>query len=235
MRCLIVDDEPLAREGLAGYVKKVDFLALAATAEDPLGALSILEQQQVDLLFLDIQMPGMNGLDFLRTLDRPPLAIITTAYPSFALDGYELEVLDYLVKPITFQRFLKAALKGRRQYQLLHGAEPSKGQEPYIFVKCEGKIEKIQLAELLFAESMENYVQLYTPTRRLTTLLTMKSLAAELPNPPFFRVHRSYLANLQQVQALEGNLLYIGEHRIPVSRQHTEAVRKALLGGRLLE
>lgn len=228
MNCMIIDDEPLAREGLAGYVQKIDFLTLHATAEDPLEALPELEAGRVGLLFLDIQMPGMNGLDFLRTLDKPPLTIITTAYPSFALDGYELEVLDYLVKPITFQRFLKAALKARRHFQLLQEAGRTGSGQQHIFVKCEGRIEKVALVDLLFAESMENYVQLYTHRRRLTTLLTMKTLAEELPCPPFYRVHRSYLANLQQVQALEGNLLHIGEHRVPVSRQHAEKIRQTL-------
>lgn len=232
---MIIDDEPLAREGLAGYVQKIDFLTLHATAEDPLEALPELEAGRVSLLFLDIQMPGMNGLDFLRTLDKPPLTIITTAYPSFALDGYELEVLDYLVKPITFQRFLKAALKARRQFLLLQEAEKNRSSNEYIFVKCESRIERVALADLLFAESMENYVQLYTRRRRLITLLTMKSLAEELPCPPFYRVHRSYLANLGCVQALEGNLLHIGEHRIPVSRRLAEKIRQTLVGGRLLE
>lgn len=232
---MIVDDEPLAREGLAAYVEKIDFLSLEAAAEDPLEALPALESGRIDLLFLDIQMPGMNGLDFLRTLDKPPLTVITTAYPSFALDGYELEVLDYLVKPITFQRFLKAALKARRQLRLLQEADGRPDGPGYIFVRCEGRIERVALSELLFAESMENYVHLYTKEGRLTTLLALKNLAEELPTPPFYRVHRSYLANLQHVRALEGNLLHIGQHHIPVSRQNAEAVRRALLKGRLLE
>lgn len=232
---MIVDDEPLAREGLAEYVEKINFLSLEATAEGPLDALPSLEAGRVDLLFLDIQMPGMNGLDFLRILRRPPLTVITTAYPSFALEGYELEVLDYLVKPITFQRFLKAALKARRQFHLLKETGGQADAAGHIFVKCAGRIEKVALSELLFVESMENYVQLYTKERRLTTLLPLKNLMEELPTPPFCRVHRSFLVNLEKVQALESNQLHIGQHRIPVSRQNAEAVRKALLGGRLLE
>ena len=150
IKCIITDDEPLAREGLAQYVQDIEFLELKGLAENPLEALSLMEQTSIDLIFLDIQMPKLNGLDFLKSLDNPPLVIITTAYPSFALEGYQLDVLDYLVKPITFQRFLKASMKAKKQWELLGNKKTENTQQTksiskeHFFIKCDGKMERIR-------------------------------------------------------------------------------------------
>lgn len=238
LQTLIIDDEPLAREGLADYVRQVDFLTLAGQAEDPIAALSLMDEKTVDLLLLDIQMPRLNGLDFLRTLSNPPLVILTTAYPSFALEGYQLAVLDYLVKPITFQRFFQAALRAKQQYELLRKSPAAPGPKNapgHFFVKADGKVKKISFDELLYAESMQNYVHLYTQSGRVTALLPLKQVEAELPAADFCRVHKSFVANLRAVTALDGRQLVIGETRIPVSRQRWEEVEKRVLGDRLLE
>src|SRR3569833_1182280 len=161
MNCVIVDDEPLAREGLANYVREVDFLNLTGVCENPLELLPLFDKNIIDLVFLDIQMPKMNGIEFLKIMQKPPMVVITTAYPSYALDGFQLNVLDYLLKPITFERFFKAAAKARDYHKLLT-ANPAGSVEDYFFIKCGGKFEKIFFDDILYIEGMQNYVTIYT-------------------------------------------------------------------------
>src|SRR6202000_2961042 len=151
INCVIIDDEPLAREGLASYVREVDFLNLCGVGENPLELLHLIDQQKVDLIFLDIQMPKMNGIEFLKIMQKPPMVVITTAYPSYALEGFQLNVLDYLLKPITFERFVKAAAKARDYHKLLTN-DPSKQAEDYFFIKCGNKYEKIPFDDILYVE-----------------------------------------------------------------------------------
>ena len=240
IKCIITDDEPLAREGLANYVKDIDFLTLAGLAEDPLKTLAIMEQTPVDLLFLDIQMPKLTGLDFLKSFDHPPLVIITTAYPSFALEGYQLDVLDYLVKPITFQRFLKACIKAKKQWELLNQPPNSSTmpkqviQKEHFFIKCDGKMERIRFDELLYVESMQNYVMLQTERGKFTTLLTLKNTLAELPATSFMQVHKSFLVNLEKVQTFGEGHIRILDKLIPISRSRLQAVTQRILGDDLI-
>jgi DNA-binding LytR/AlgR family response regulator len=248
INCLIVDDEPLAREGLENYVRDIDFLRLAGSAPDPLAALPLLEQHSIDLLLLDIEMPKLSGLDFLRSLRQPPLVILTTAYPNYALEGYELEVLDYLLKPITYNRFLQAVLRARRRLQerlpenpimtaptvVQQADAPESSSVDHFFIKADGKIERILIAELLYVEAMQNYIQLYTERGRFTTLLSLRELSEKVISPDLMRVHKSYLANLSKVTTIDGRQLCFGDQRIPVSRSKWEKVEQRLLGGQLL-
>ncbi len=241
INCIITDDEPLAREGLAQYVADIDFLRLQGLAENPLETMSIMENKPVDLLFLDIQMPKINGLDFLKSLDNPPLVIITTAYPSFALEGYQLDVLDYLVKPITFQRFLKACIKAKKQFELMQNTTSSTVTIPtkatgkeHFFIKCDGKIERIRFDELLYVESMQNYVSLQTERRKFTTLLTLKNTLAELPTNAFMQIHKSFIVNLEKVQTLGDGHIKIKDRLIPISRSRLAEVTQRILGDDLI-
>jgi len=164
LKCIVVDDEPLARECITNYIKDVDFLELGGTCNNPVELTATMGQQEVDLIFLDIQMPIINGIDFLRMTSKLPIVIITTAYPSYALEGFQLDVLDYLVKPITFNRFLKAVTKAR-DYQLLLGKPNTAGSQPeadYFFIKCDYKYEKIYFNDILYVEAMQNYVTIHT-------------------------------------------------------------------------
>ncbi|MEM6264811.1 MAG: LytTR family DNA-binding domain-containing protein [Bacteroidota bacterium] len=240
LNCLIVDDEPLAREGLAGYVAKIPFLKLVGVAENAFEAMEMIHSHEIDLMMLDIHMPELTGIEFLKSLTDPPIVVFTTAYPSYALEGYQLDVLDYLVKPISFDRFMRAATKARDFHALRLKAQavtPSgneKKVEAYFFVKCDHKLEKIQLKELLFIESMQNYVGLYTPKGRLVTLATLKSMAEQLPDDRFIQVHKSYLVAMEKVDGMEGNQLLIGEFKVPVGRSYKEMVMSRLINGRLL-
>lgn len=238
LKTLVIDDEPLAREGMVGYVEQVSFLELVQACEHPLEAMETLSQGGIDLLLLDIQMPHLSGIEFLKSLSQPPLTIFTTAYPSYALEGYQLEILDYLVKPITFPRFMQAVQKALRQHQLLYpssGApEPQTDAADHFFVKCDNQYEKILYEDILFVEALQNYVSIYTTAQKYTALLTLKAVEESLPASQFMRVHRSYLVSIEKVQSLRGHELLIDAFRVPVSRAHREAVHERIVQDRLL-
>jgi DNA-binding LytR/AlgR family response regulator len=222
--CMITDDEPMARKGLQGYVLKVPFLQLQGVCEDALQLNSLLQQQTVDLLFLDIEMPYLLGIELLRSLKEPPKVILTTAYENYALQGYELDVLDYLLKPISFERFMKAANKAADYFASRQAPAPD-----YAFFKVDGRLEKVVFSEVLFAEAMENYVALYTGTRKLITHATLKSVQAVLP-PHFVQPHKSYLVNPAFVTAVEGGQLHVSGYRVPLSKYQKDEVLQRLLG-----
>lgn len=211
MNCVIIDDEPLAREGLASYVREVDFLQLTGTCENPLELIKLLDHQSIDLIFLDIQMPKMNGIDFLKIMPKPPMVIITTAYPSYALEGFQLNVLDYLLKPITFDRFFKSANKAKDYHRLLNnsihqGIQKAETDENYFFIKCGNKYEKIYFDEILYVEGMQNYVTIFTGKGKYITLLNLKSLEQNLDSKLFIRVHKSYIVSTGKIDGIKSQL-----------------------------
>ncbi len=225
MRTLVIDDEPLAREGLADYVAQTPSLTLVGQGASAVEAMRLLQAENVDLLLLDINMPQMTGLELLRTLTDPPLVILTTAYRDYALEGYELNVVDYLLKPISLARFLQAIEKAKARYT---HSEPSNA----FFVKEDHRVIRIRFEEVLFVEGLKDYLQIYTEQARHLVLLSMKQAEAQLPDT-FLRTHRSYIVNTEKVDALEGNQLLIGPHKVPVARQHKDAVVQQIIGDNL--
>ena len=232
INCVIIDDEPLAREGLASYVREVDFLNLSGVCENPLELLPVIDRQAVDLVLLDIQMPKMNGIEFLKILQKPPMVIITTAYPSYALEGFQLNVLDYLLKPIAFERFFKAANKARDYHKLLTG-DPAKQDEDYFFIKCGSKYEKVFFEDILYVEGMQNYVTIYSTRGKYVTMLSLKSLEEKLAGTAFIRVHKSFIASISKIDGIEGNELFIQSSRVPISRNYREQVIEKVISKRL--
>jgi DNA-binding LytR/AlgR family response regulator len=231
IKCIITDDEPLARKGLQGYIEKIDFLELAGVCEDAIQLNSLLKQQPVDLLFLDIDMPYVTGIDFLKNTPNAPKVIFTTAYEQYAIKGYELDVLDYLLKPISFERFLKAANKA---YDYFSSATTNAGN--YLFIKTDNKLEKVNLQELLFVEAMENYVALYTADKKLVTHSTLKALQEKLPAGQFIQPHKSYLVNIQCIQSIEGNILHVGgKYQVPISKYQKEDIMERIVNNKLLK
>ena len=245
LRTLIVDDEKPAVELLAAYVAKIPELELAGTAHSAIAARTILNEKPIDLLFLDIQMPDLTGLELLKMLKNPPATILTTAYSEFALDGYELDVVDYLLKPIEFERFLKAVNKVSPSPTLPQGegVSPSSsaridagrlssplggGREgaSYFFVKTDHQIVKVNFRDILFIESLREYVRIHTPAERIVARLSLQRLEELLPSQNFIRIHRTYIVNIEQVQKIEGNLLYIGKERLPISKGKREEFLK---------
>lgn len=227
--CIVTDDEPFARKGLQGYIEKIDFLTLKGVCENAVELNSLLRQQAVDVLFLDIEMPYMTGIELLRNLSKPPKVVFTTAYEKYAVDGYELEVLDYLLKPISFERFLKSANKIYDHFQ------HQQSSNDYFFVKVDSKLEKIAVGDILFVEAMENYVAIHVPDRKIITHLTLKMLQEHLPATSFVQPHKSYLVAIDKVSSIEGNTLYVGAFQIPISKYQKEETLQRILSNRFLK
>ena len=236
INCVIVDDEPLARKGLTEYIAEADFLELKAECESPLAANKILNQQKIDLIFLDIQMPKMTGIDFLKTLREQPMIIFTTAYSEYALQVYELNVLDYLVKPISLERFIKAVNKAKEFYELKNTvAASSQKSTEYFFVRCDKLYEKIGYDDLLFAQALENYVVLQTRSNKFVTYLTLKGVEDYLPTDNFIRVHKSFIVSVSKIDKIAGNEIKIGTHSIPISRDMKDDVMNRIVNSKLLK
>jgi DNA-binding LytR/AlgR family response regulator len=234
LNCLIIDDEPVARSGMEEYVNEVDFLNLIGKCENPLKAASYLNDHKIDLLLLDIHMPKLSGIEFLKTLKDPPMAIFTTAYSEYALEGYSLDIIDYLMKPVSFDRFLRAVQKASDFYALKHKAKAV--DQEYFFIKCDSKYERINFSELLFIESLQNYVVIHTGERKYITYLTLSAVEEQLPQQQFMKIHKSYLIALNKVKAIEGNEVVLqNNHHIPISRALKDEVMNRILGNNLLK
>lgn len=242
MNIIIVDDEPLAREVLETYISKFPGLHLLATCQNAIEAFEALNTQKIDLMFLDIQMPQISGIDFLKTLSQPPKVIFTTAFSNYALDGYELNVVDYLLKPIAFDRFVKAInkamelLKKPQNHSSLETValeEEADDKPDYIFVKADKKLIKVKFEDIFYIEGLKDYVILHTPTGRIVTLQTMKSLEEKLPTDIFMRVHRSYIVNLNKIDVMEGNMLEVNKKTIPVGKNYKDELLNVINKNRL--
>ncbi len=232
LQCIIVDDEPLARKGMKEYVQDVPFLLHAGSFESAEQAYEFLQHQSVDLMLLDIRMPGMSGIEFLKKLHPPPLVIFTTAYTEHALEGFELEVIDYLIKPVSSERFKKAAQKAFDYFRLRQAIQGDPVE--FFFIKCNHQFERVNFTELLFVEAMQNYCIVHTPGRKLITYITLTSLLEKLPSKRFIKVHKSFIVSIEKVNAVNGNEIIIGSSRIPVSRSMKDEVMARILGDNLL-
>lgn len=233
INCVIVDDEPLAREGLTNYVREVDYLQLVKTCENALELSALLDIETVDLVFLDIQMPKMNGIDFLKLGRKLPMVIITTAFPTYALESFQLNVMDYLLKPITFERFFKAVSKAKDYHQLVTKSNTATEDEGYFFIKCGNKYERIYTNEILYIEGMQNYVAIYTQKGKYITLQPLKSWEERLDSRQFIRVHKSYIAAKNKIERIEGNELFIQTYTIPISRNYRDQVIEDVVNNKL--
>lgn len=226
--CLVVDDEPMARKGLKGYIEKIDFLDYRGQCEDALQLSNLLKESTVDLLFLDIEMPYLSGIDYLKNTPHPPKVIFTTAYERYAINGYELDVLDYLLKPISFDRFLKSCNKAFDFFN------QRSGQSDYLFIKADNRLEKIFLDDILFVEAMENYVGIYLPNKKMVTHSTLRALYEKLPAQQFIQPHKSYLVNVNKISAIEGNTMMIDQYQVPISKYQKEEVMEKIVNHKLL-
>ncbi len=225
IKCLVVDDEELARTLIANYIGKLDFLELLGTAENPLEAMKIMNQRQVDLLFLDIQMPELKGTDFAKTVGADTKIIFTTAYSEYALEGFELNALDYLLKPITFERFLIAVNKSKSNMNSLD-------ENDSITVKSGYDLHKLKYDDILYIQSDSEYVVYHTADGKIMSNQSLTKLEKLLPNALFMRVHRSFIVNKTKVSALKGRDLVIGDTKIPVSDRYFEVAKKELFGNK---
>ena len=236
LKCVIIDDEPIARQLIAEFIDDIDYLELLGDAENPAKAIKLLTENNVDLIFLDINMPTINGINFLKNSKTTASVIMTTAYPQYAVEAFELDVLDYLVKPIPFERFLKACNKAKEvaDYKRLP-AQPGHAAPGYFFIKCDNQIEKVTYDDLLYAESMMNYVILYTSARKMIVYVTLKILEEQLPAAQFIKVHKSFLVNRDKIQGIDGNQVNLGLQKIPISQNLREKVLGEILGDRVIK
>ena len=228
LKCLIVEDEPLARNLLSDYVKKVSYLELVEASSNPLRALEVLRNNQIDLMFLDIQMPEITGITLLKTLQKKPFVILTTAYSEYALESYDLDVVDYLLKPITFDRFLKALDKASQR--ITPAVAPEQGApepgSPFVFIKDGTKLVKINYDDILFVEGLKDYVTIVTKTQKIVSLQRLKSLETQLPADKFLRVHHSYIIAIKAVDTIHKGEVQIGTHFIPISDSYKKAFKE---------
>lgn len=239
IKCLVLDDEPLAIDILVNYIAKMPELELAAACTEPMEALSLIHQGKVDLLFLDIQMPTLTGIQFLRVMNGKCKTILTTAYSEYALEGYEFDVADYLLKPISFERFVKATQKAISQIATNNSQkievieeQPIKpifqAEIDFIFVKTEYKIQKIMLSDILYVEGLKDYVSIYTNSERILTLQTMKKMEELLPNHRFVRIHKSYIVAMAKIDTIERQRIFIGKNVLPIGDSYVKDFMKNL-------
>jgi DNA-binding LytR/AlgR family response regulator len=232
MKCIIVDDEPLAIEILESFVTKIDQLHLAGTFRNAIAAFTFLQQNHVDLIFLDIQMPKLSGIEFLKTLKSPPKVIFTTAFRDYAIEGFDLEVADYLLKPISFERFLKAVAKVMHKDAVQPATtQIAKAENPgdnYVFFKVDKKMVKTKMSDILFIESIKDYVKVRTTEKEIITQQKISYLEESLPKEQFIRVHRSFIINRERIDAYSATDVEIGKHHVPIGRNYKNDVIRLL-------
>lgn len=241
---IIVDDEPLAQDVLETYIEKLPDLNLVRKCSNALEANEALKSDEIDLMFLDIQMPQLTGIDFLKTLVNPPIVIFTTAYPNYAIEGFELNALDYLLKPISLDRFMKAVNKATEQIEIRkkiseneHNGGSDKAHDDFTFVKADKKLVKVNYEDIIYIEGLKDYVIIRQENERVITLQTMKSLEDKLPPETFKRIHRSYIVNLDKINAIVGNMVEVIEKdkpkHLPIGKNYREELLEIINKNRL--
>ncbi|MEP7252988.1 MAG: LytTR family DNA-binding domain-containing protein [Ginsengibacter sp.] len=237
INCIVIDDEPLACRGLKEYIEQIDFLDLKGVYTSALSAMNKADLQNIQLIFLDIEMAGLSGLELYRSLQHPPQVIFTTAYPQYALQGFDVSALDYLVKPIGFDRFVKAALKAKEYFdvRLKKQEEAPKESADYFYIKTDNRLEKIFLNDIYFAEALQNYVCIHTKEKKFITYLTFKALEEYLPADKFLKIHKSFIVALSKVDSIEAGHINVLNQKLPVSRSLKTEVIEKLVQNRYLK
>lgn len=241
IKCLAIDDEPLALKQTEGYLRKVPFFELAGCCQSAIDAMAVLERQDIDVIFIDINMPDLNGLDFVRSLNHPPMVVFTTAYQEYAIDGYKVNAIDYLLKPFGMSDVLRAADKVKRQYELMHTASLSPvDEDDALFIKTEYKVVRLKVNDILYVEGMAEYLRIHmteksahsstqdaTPSKPVVALLSMKKMEERLPAAHFMRIHKSYIINLHHVSEIQKNRVFLDHScEIPIGDSYRERLNE---------
>lgn len=229
LRCLVVDDEPVAVKGIVHYIGKLDFLEVSDTCSSAMKAAEILKNKEIDLLFLDINMPHLSGLEFLESLDKAPLTILTTAYSEYALEGYRLNVVDYLLKPVAFNRFFQASSKAREIFQSRIILQKKEEAAPNMYVRQNDAFVRIIWEDILYVEGMQNYLKLYFKDKMLIIHQTMTSLEEILPKEFFFKIHRSFLVNIAHIDSIAGGRVLINGKELPIALKRKDELLKTIV------
>lgn len=231
IKCIAIDDEPLALKQIVSYIDKTPFLKLVEQFESALHAVNWLSENEIDLMFVDINMPDLSGMEFVKSLQNPPKVIFTTAYSEYALEGFQVDAVDYLLKPIGYSDFLKAAQKAKERFFIRQTTnEELDSNEEFLFIKADYKLQRINLKDIKYIEGMREYVRIYIENQSpIMTLLSMKKLVEHLPSKDFMRVHRSFIVNLNKITTIERNrIIFDKDVYIPVSEQHKEQFQQFL-------
>lgn len=229
-KCIIIDDEHLARKLIAGYVSKIPNLEVEATFDNAIDAIYFLQNNTIDLIYLDIQMPHITGIEFIKTIQVDALIIITSAYSEYAIDGFNYNVFDYLLKPIAFPRFLKATtnaleiLESSEQDSQDHDNTIQKTQKDYLTIKADHRLYKINFTDIIYIEGQREYVSFHTHKRKITAYYSLKSLTETLPSDQFIRIHKSYIVSISSIETLEGNMLEVGGEKLPIGKSYKASV-----------
>jgi len=229
IKCLIIDDEPLAQNIIETYIQRISYLTLVAKCENALDAFDVVQNQHIDLVFCDIQMPQVTGIEFIKSLKKTPFVIFTSAFPEYAIEGFNVDAVDYLLKPISFDRFLRSIHKVKSLYNTPPGQTPapakSESQTGHLFVKEDYKLVRINHANILYIEGMKDYVKIFTVNRMVITHITMKRLEELLPKDRFFRIHKSFIVRFDAIQAINGNTIeMVNNFQIPIGLQYREGL-----------
>jgi two-component system LytT family response regulator len=227
LKCIAVDDEPFALQLMQDYISKVPYLELIATCSDAFEATTVLQQQEIDLVFIDIQMPGITGLQFIQSLTQRPLFILVTAYEKFALEGYTLNVVDYLLKPVELSRFMQACNKAQELYQLKHAStQPNTPEADYFFVHIDYSLVKVLYQEVMWIEGLRDYVKIHLkpPAKPLMVRSTVKNIEEELPSAKFIRIHKSYIVSVDSITSVRKNSIFIDDMELPVGETYRDAI-----------
>jgi len=241
IRCIAIDDENLALELLEDDIRKVPFLELVKTYKSGFEAMDMLQNEKIDLLFLDIQMPDISGIQFLKSLSHPPLVIFTTAYEKYALEGFELDVIDYLLKPYSFERFLKAVNKAQEylsntgKIRSPEQTEETHASDNFFFVKSDYKLVKIEISEIQYIESLKDYIKIYTGGKPVLTLSSMKAIEDRLPSSDFIRAHRGFIVNIRKIKYIHRNFVMVENKEIPIGENYREGFLKAINQNKMIE
>ena len=225
IRALIIDDEPLAQNVIKQYAQKLPDLTIAATCNEAICAHKVLQEEDIDLLFLDINMPKLSGISFLKNLKNPPLVIFTTAYSEYALEGFELNAIDYLKKPFSFERFCKAYYRAEEQLILLRKAEDDRNSNvpnDFLFIKSNKKTYKVKFEDIFYIEGLGDYIKVHTINNKLVTNLSMKKILELLPESRFYRVHKSFIISLDKIESVEGNMVAIHGNKLPIGNSYRQ-------------
>lgn len=236
MKCIIVDDEPLAREGMELNVQEMDFLELKGQFGDAISAYNYLMENDVDLMFLDIQMPGeMTGLDLVKSLSDPPMVILTTAYPEYAVEGFELDVVDYLVKPIRMQRFIQAVNKAKAKFGIAQQEVAAEDDPDYIYIKADRKFVRLKLDDIQYIKGMKDYVMVYTDEDRYMTAMNIKTIFNQLDHSSFVRISKSYIINADYIKEVSQNGVFIGDEEIPLGKTYKDDFIERFIKDKLIQ
>jgi DNA-binding LytR/AlgR family response regulator len=226
INCIAIDDEPIALDLLESYIVKTPYLSLKGLFTNPFQAAEIIEKEQVNLLFLDIEMPDINGIQFLKSMKNLPLVIFTTAYSQYAVEGFNLDAIDYLLKPIEYERFLKAVNKAREY--LIFSNQLQQSKQDFIFVKSDYQLVKINFSDIQYIESYDDYIKIYLEDKCVLSLMSLKAIQQKIPTNQFVRVHRSYIVPVNKIESIQRNRIKIGQKLIPISEGYSEEFYKIL-------